>query len=968
MGVIAQAGANVAVNKLVTQLVLDNKQYSIGMKDAEGKMVNLGRVGKTLGIGIAAIGTGMAATFSAAALLTKQTVAQGDKFEKLSQRIGVSVEKLSAYEHVANLSGTTVESMGNSVARLSRNMLDTSQGIGEAKDAFKRLGIEVTDSDGKLKSADDVMLAIAARFEEMPDGAEKTALSMQLMGRAGKEMVPMLNQGAKGMKDMLAEGTKLRGWTTAQAKESAFLNDNFARITTAMKGAKDMVGKALIPIFQAGIQTLQEFSVGGKDVLDGVLKKFPDVIREWVIPAFSAFLETSNTLITAVKIGWNGLQYAINSVVEFIFRDINSLIQGISRLGSKIPGIGKTIEKAALISQAAYDTISEAVEKNGKAIDKNLKDHQKNKDKIAGLQDSLIIKYTESNIRMNDSNKKFNDAVLATTFETYDEIDEKREEHQQTIIDTETALKDSINKLTLDKHDYAQTKLDEEYELKKDNVEDKALLDEWYKLESGKIKDEEAKDNEKRTKERIRKEKEAYEKEHKFRIGLQAEITDAIVQGGNVEQAITKYTSSVVIDTLQKGAKEKIAILMEAAVKIITGHVAEGLSMVGASSLSVWDAIPNVVAYGASIAAQIEGAKAISNNINFAVGVWLNNHPQGGVINQGSSSGMADDVLLGSQGNTDVFGSRGESVFVMNAGATKRYLPTLSAMNMSTGFAGGGLVGKAMSKMSPHATFSPGMSKDEQVGAAASNISIGLLKHALVGWATAGDWLHGIPFGAKDAGLNVGTVIPSMFAGKVIGNKAGKKALGFGFGGLIKIFKDPKGWIEDKWEGVKKFANDPLGTITDEISRMLRKMFSFDDIQEWLTRMIKYVPGMSEVGASLVGPDMKMPKVNLKKSLKNLTIKGFLSDAGATADMLLPFHNGGVLGSSGMSPLGPNEVPFAGVGQKGEMLLPPGKVGNTINLNFVLNGIDRANARTVVNDYIIPELNFYLTSKGGARI
>ena len=981
MGIIAQAAANVGVNKLVTQLVLDNKQFSIGMKDSEGKMVNLGRVGKTLGVGIAAIGTGMAATFTAAALLTKQTVAQGDKFEKLSQRIGISVEKLSAYEHVANLSGTSVESMGNSVARLSRNMLDTSEGIGEAKDAFKRLGIEVTDSNGKLKSADDVMLEMAARFEEMPDGAEKTALSMQLMGRAGKEMIPMLNQGTKGMKDMLKEGKKLRGWTTAQAKEAALLNDNYARVTTAMKGAKDAIGKELIPVFQAIIQTTQEWMADNEDLLDNTLARFPEIIREYVIPAFAALMETGNTVVAAIKIGWEGLQIAVKAFAKLMMGEINLLVQGFAAIGSKIPGVGKTIKGLADTTQAAYDAIDKSIDKNVENIDNALNKHKENKDKITALQDSIVIKYGESHKRMNDANVKFNDAVLTTTFETYDAIDEKRDEEiekekeaakerQELILGTEAELRDKVNEFTLDKFTYAKLKLDEEYEIKKNNVEDRALLDEWYALESGKIQDKETKANKRRTDKRLKEEQETYEEQNKFRLGLQKEITDAIIAGGDVEQAVTEYTKKAVIDTLQTGAKEKLKILMEAAVKVVTGHVAEGLSMVGASSTSWVDALLNVGLYAAGIAAQIGGAKAIANNINFAGGGWLGNHPQGGVINQGSSSGTADDVFMGSQGNHNIFASRGESVFVMNAGATKRYSPILSSMNMSTGFASGGeLLAMAMDPFDTHKTYNNKMSKSEQVETAAYNMGLGLAKSAVSGWAMAGDWIQGIPPGIAAGAKNIGATIPGMFLGKLGGKKAVKNSLGFGLGGFLKAITNPIGYLEDKAEGVKDFIKDPWGTIVKAIKHELTDAFKFDDIRKWIEMGVRYTPGIADTGAALMSDGVfSMPKLNLIGDLKKLTIDQFLKDSYSATDMLLPFHNGGVLGSSGMMQLGPNEVPFAGVGQKGEMLLPPDKVGNNVNVNITLNGIDRANARTVVNDYIIPELNFYLTSKGGARI
>ena len=72
------------------------------------------------------------------------------------------------------------------------------KGTGPAADAFGRLGVSVTDANGKVRETDQVMLDLADKFQQMPDGTEKAALASQIFGeRLGSELIPMLNMDTK---------------------------------------------------------------------------------------------------------------------------------------------------------------------------------------------------------------------------------------------------------------------------------------------------------------------------------------------------------------------------------------------------------------------------------------------------------------------------------------------------------------------------------------------------------------------------------------------------------------------------------------------------------------------------------------------------------------------------------------------------------------------------------------------------
>jgi hypothetical protein len=115
-------------------------------------------------------------------------------------------------------------------------------GTGPAVEALKTLGISATNASGKLKSTDAIMLEVADKFAKMPDGANKTAAAMALFGKAGADMIPMLNGGRKSIEDLAAT------MTGPFAKGADGLNDKLAELEGKLLILGVGIGTALMPL------------------------------------------------------------------------------------------------------------------------------------------------------------------------------------------------------------------------------------------------------------------------------------------------------------------------------------------------------------------------------------------------------------------------------------------------------------------------------------------------------------------------------------------------------------------------------------------------------------------------------------------------------------------------------------------------------------------------------------------------
>jgi hypothetical protein len=238
------------IGKLAVQITADTQGLSSGLADAGRQTDNFeskigGLTSKLKILGPAAIAAGAAFAIG----MVKSVTNTADELAKLSARTGVAVEDLSRLQFAAGLSGVSNQALTASIERLSRGMADAANGTGEAGKAFEAMGLSVKNQDGTLKSQNQMLSEIAEKMSQFGDGTEKTALMMQIFGRSGAQLIPMMNNGAKGLKDMADESDRLGNTiSTETAKAAEQFNDNLTRMSTALGGiARTMAG----PVIQA---------------------------------------------------------------------------------------------------------------------------------------------------------------------------------------------------------------------------------------------------------------------------------------------------------------------------------------------------------------------------------------------------------------------------------------------------------------------------------------------------------------------------------------------------------------------------------------------------------------------------------------------------------------------------------------------------------------------------------------------
>lgn len=197
------------------------------------------------------VATAITVVVGAAVALTKATANTGDALNDLSKKTGAAVEDLSTLRLAAEQCGTTLEGLGGGLKFLSKNMVEAVQKGGESADWFKKLGVNVQFADGTMRPVMSVFRDLSDRLKELPDGAEKTAAMMALMGRSGQDLIPIMNEGSEGISKMQAVAREAGNqWSTKDAKAADALNDSIAELWARFRGTGETIGKFFIPVLR----------------------------------------------------------------------------------------------------------------------------------------------------------------------------------------------------------------------------------------------------------------------------------------------------------------------------------------------------------------------------------------------------------------------------------------------------------------------------------------------------------------------------------------------------------------------------------------------------------------------------------------------------------------------------------------------------------------------------------------------
>ena len=340
--------------------------------------------------------------------MTKAAIDFGDSLDNMAQRTGVSTDELSKLAYAAQMSDTSLEGIQAGFRKLSQTMIAAQEAGSEQAEIFKQIGVETTDASGKLRDTNDVMEDLADVFKDMPDGAGKTALAMELLGKSGADLIPYLNSGKEGLRELKKEAEEFGNvWSPEQSKQAAEFNDNIDRMGNVFKGLFTQIAQNLLPT----LNTLTEAIVqSGKE--GGILRSVIDGLV-WVFDAFNTILKPIYLgvyiLTTAFATLGKVLGGTAAALVEFLKGNFENSKNIISAMKDDINKAGEDIAK--FHDKLMNGKPAEEAEKNNEKTGKSFQGVKKSAKEAADELEKYLqnLRKTRDQIGMSDKDKALYD-------------------------------------------------------------------------------------------------------------------------------------------------------------------------------------------------------------------------------------------------------------------------------------------------------------------------------------------------------------------------------------------------------------------------------------------------------------------------------------------------------------------------------------------------------------------------------
>nr|DAW58714.1 MAG TPA: tail tape measure [Caudoviricetes sp.] len=284
--------------------------------------------------GLAALVTAIVKVEKALIDVTKESAKFADDILTMSMTTGQSAEQLQEFSYAAELIDVSIDTLQTSLTKLTNNMQNAMNGTGDAKKAFEQLGIAVTDSEGNMRTANDVFYETIDALGKVGNATERDALSMDIFGRSAQDLNPLIIQGSDTLREYADEAHNV-GYVLDNEALSALgaVDDGFQRLQTTQDAVKNNMAAEFAPYLTSALEDIRALiEKVGKALIDsGAVEAFGSILESSV-----SLLEPLGALVTTIL---PALSLALKPIVEAValLADTMDVLVGMLTLnGDKI--------------------------------------------------------------------------------------------------------------------------------------------------------------------------------------------------------------------------------------------------------------------------------------------------------------------------------------------------------------------------------------------------------------------------------------------------------------------------------------------------------------------------------------------------------------------------------------------------------------------------------------------------------
>lgn len=257
----------------------------------------------------------------------------GDRYDKLSTRLGTSVEDLSRYDFIAKRSGITTQNMTLAVQRMTRRLAEAQGGTGVAVKALEDLNIPIEHFDDMEPA--EMFRAVLSAIDDVEDPTKRLATAFKFFDSEGTAVLQTLQGGIEGFDAMGKKAEELGGiMSTDLATSSAVYQDSLTDLDTTIQGMKNSLAEQFLPVMTDVVEKVTGFAarIASNDKFGESLNWLAELAGKTTTFVIEATEKTVETV--------DGLHSFLDRVKEFQAglhesADLVTSTTGFGRIGGK---------------------------------------------------------------------------------------------------------------------------------------------------------------------------------------------------------------------------------------------------------------------------------------------------------------------------------------------------------------------------------------------------------------------------------------------------------------------------------------------------------------------------------------------------------------------------------------------------------------------------------------------------------
>ena len=310
-----------------------------------GDIIKANLISEAIIGGLAALVDGFKSMGSALGDCLAGGAAYADTLLTLSAQTGLSTDTLEKYNAVAELTDVSLDTLTSSMSKNLKSMSDARDGSKAYAEAYKKLGVEITNADGSLRNSETVYWETIDALKGITDETERDAMAMEIFGKKAQDLNTIIEMGSEGVAEYtdmaVSMGAVLGGEGLAAL---GALDDQMQIFSTTTNATKNILASAFAPAMAGTLEGVNALGSAFNGLIAAVIS------GEGVDQAFYMIVEGASDLIDGIEAALPQVLTVVGDLFEMLLDLIAEYLpwlieEGAAMLMSLLSGISKNLGK-----------------------------------------------------------------------------------------------------------------------------------------------------------------------------------------------------------------------------------------------------------------------------------------------------------------------------------------------------------------------------------------------------------------------------------------------------------------------------------------------------------------------------------------------------------------------------------------------------------------------------------------------